>query len=56
MRVVLYGSHRGQLDTEPVRPNHRNPDRDISAAVVRLANRCVLAEGDYIKVEDNGTS
>jgi len=53
MRVVLYGSHGGELDDETVRINHRNHDRDISAAVVRLATRCTLAEGDYIKVENN---
>lgn len=51
MKVVLRGSHGGELDDELVRVNHRNPDRDISAAVVRLANRCTLVEGDVITVE-----
>lgn len=51
--VVLYGSHGGELDREPVTP--QPGPSGARAAVTRLAARCTLDAGDRIVIEGERT-
>jgi hypothetical protein len=49
MTIILYGSHDGELDRQPVDPER---DEGIQEAIRRLLDRCVIYPGDRITIED----
>jgi hypothetical protein len=53
MKVILVGSHGMELDRERVPQPKEGDDENalICQAVRRLVGRCVLSDGDQIKID-----